>query len=118
VPGVDQERFGTWLAGNNAAMEGAMLMAAQRMAVFVDVHQDVVIAGSTHDLLAAPAGDSLRRLVPKDNLAVPVGDIGAVGQQVQQPRRVKLGHKRLGVALRVALHDAAFWRMFVGIRPP
>ena len=51
------------------------------------------LAGVSHHFRRTPAGDPLRRLIPKDDSAIRIGDIGAVGQQVQQFRRIKFSQE-------------------------
>ena len=67
-----------------------MFPTAQRMSVLVDVAKDVVPTAVTDDVVAAPAGDGFGCAVPEHDPAVGVGDVGAIGQRLQQRRRIEL----------------------------
>lgn len=96
--GEHQEGLGTGLAGDDAPMQGAMLVTAKCVTILVHMHQDVLAATAAHHFLSPPARDPLRRLIPKHNPALGAGYVRAVGQQVQQFRGVKFCQEGNGIA--------------------
>lgn len=65
-------------------MQGAMLVTAKRVAILVHMPQAAFLAPAAHDFCRPPAGDPLRRLIPKNNPAIRIGNIRAISQQIQE----------------------------------
>ena len=64
-------------------MQGAVLVAAEFMAVFVNVGEQTVETVTPNHVLGRPAGDLLRRPIPIDDAAIDVGHVHPVAQGVQ-----------------------------------
>ena len=67
-------------AGDNRAMERAVFLAAELVAVLIDVAKNVIEALATYDVGTPPTGDPLGCLVPIGDLAIHVGDVDPIAQ--------------------------------------
>jgi len=83
VLGEDQERLAAEFAGDDGAVEGAQVLAAELVTVLVHVDEDIISAAMADDLGCGPAGNALGGTAPEDDLPVTVRDVGAVGKGVE-----------------------------------
>jgi hypothetical protein len=64
-------------------MQGAKLLSAKPMAVFVNVTKHVVQAPAANHIVRLPAGDPRRSPTPEDDPPVPVADVDSVAQGIE-----------------------------------
>jgi hypothetical protein len=70
----------TRLASDDTAVQWAMLMPAQQVAILVHMFQDIVVAIPANDLISLPSSDAFSSRVPKYDSSLSVGDIGTISQ--------------------------------------
>ena len=89
--GEHQQRAIAARSGDDGPVQGAVLLAAQLMAVLVDVAQDVVETRPADDFLRGPARDPLGRFAPVGDPAFQVADVDPVAERVDDGRDIDGG---------------------------